>query len=170
MKKIFILLFTFAAFCLAQQTIWHEDVQADAGASYDSDDIRLSLEQRPKETFGGLIKFELSVDSTLEDGTFADGTTPDSILYYPEWRIANKWVTGDTLDWYKVTGDAGFADTTTYVLPRTHHGWAMVSWLSPSNGDAVIDNIKELPAAVIRIKRVDNDSCNYYQYMNYVKK
>lgn len=166
MRKLIILLFILCGSLFSQHVIWNENVSATNQTTYYSNQINLFREF----PYDGLICFSADVDSTNILGTFGDGADPDSLLYFVEYRVGKAWVTGDTLLWYKVIDDQSWADSTTYVLPRTHHDWNMIAIINPNDGDNVVENIKEIPRMFIRIKRIDTAGTNYSHYMDIVKR
>jgi len=156
MRKLLLSLLVIVSvvFAIEQGLIIATYEDEDAGTTYSST-IEFNDDLRDLGKFEGFWGLALDVDTLA----WTDTTSNDTILFFPEYRIASNWITGDTIQWYQVGTEGTYTDSTTYVIPQTHYDWVM-SWTADPS---LTDNIQGYPYDYGRVKVVFVSDSNYFK-------
>lgn len=159
MKRFFFIILAFFLILYAEEkALFKETVTSGASGSDYSSMLDLEDNVRNYGEFHGLLGLALNIDS-LTDASITDTSShDDSLLFFPQYRIAGEWVTGDTIQWYRVGLDTGWIDSTKWVIPETHHTWNLI-WQSDPD---VAGTIQAYPWQVMRVKRTAVTDTNNY--------
>jgi len=146
MKKAFVvLLLAFSLVFALEQSVFNETVSSGTAGTDYSRTISLNNDVESDGKFQGLWGLALDVDSVA-----TTNTVDDSLCFFPQYRIAGEWVTGDTITWNIVNSDQSFSSTTKWVLPTTNHNDLLVWWTDPTTEV----NIQGYPFEHVRVVRV----------------
>jgi len=157
MRKILVfILLAFALTFALEQALWLQTFEADDGGTFYSSTISLNNDVESNGQFNGLWGLALGLDTLV----WTDTTSNDSLLFFPEYRIAGEWVTGDTIEWSTVVRDSGFASTgIKYVIPQTYYDSLLVWFTDPTT----TANLQGYPFEFTRVKMIVVSDSNYFE-------
>ena len=157
MKK-FLFLFIFITMLFSfEGSLFNEVVQEGASTTDYSDITSLSGDIQTYGQFHGLLGLSVNLDTLV----WADTTTNDSLIFFPQFRIAGVWITGDTVTWATVNGDTAFSDSVTILIPDSTTSVTKVAIIYPSS--TTYTTIKDYPYDYFRLMRKTIGDSNYYK-------
>jgi len=153
MKYILLLIFIpILLFAQAEYPMFDAEIQFSNSGYIETDNIALLNYDYPQ--YNGQLTLSLTVDS-LVNNSFIDGSTPDSLLFFPEFKFGNTWVVGDTIEWSVPAADTAWSETKKYILPRNDTGKLFLWQTDPTS-----TYLQSYTYYDFRVKIVFNDSVN----------